>query len=30
MTKKKTFINDIVGSDGKVPGKGDLDVVLKR
>ena len=30
MTKKRTFINDIVSNEGKVPGKGDLDVVLKR
>ena len=30
MTKLKTFINDIVTNEGKVPGKGDLDVILKK
>lgn len=30
MAKFKTFINDVVTSEGKVPGKGDLDVILKK
>jgi len=30
MAKSKTFINDVVTSEGKVPGKGDLEVILKK
>ena len=30
MTKMKTFINDVVNNEGKVPCKGDLDTVLKK